>query len=177
MNKTMISRTIKTQPVLIVALFAAASLISFVAHGQETALSVTGEVKEPLKLTMTELKAMPAGKVTAKDHDGTMATYEGIPLRAILTRAGVPQGEALRGEALQLIVLVKAADGYKVAFSLAELDPLFADKQVLLACRRNGVDLDSKTGPLRLVIPEEKRQARWVRQVTELEILRASSSK
>ncbi len=171
------SRTVKIRSDLIAALFAVASLISLAARGQETVLSVTGEVKKPLRLTMAELEATPTAKVTVKDHDGTTATYEGVPLHAVLSDAGVPQGEALRGEALQLIVLVKAADGYKVALSLAELDPLFTDKQVLLAYKRNGADLDAKTGPLRLVIPDEKRQARWVRQVTELEIVRAGSSK
>jgi DMSO/TMAO reductase YedYZ molybdopterin-dependent catalytic subunit len=170
--KDMRGRTGETRSVLMAALFATASLISFATQGQEATLSVTGEVKEPLKLTMTELEAMPTTKVTAKDHDGTTATYEGVPLQAILSRAGVPQGDAL-----QLVVLVKAADGYKVALSLAELDPLFTDKQALLAYKRNGIDLDAKTGPLRLVIPEERRQARWVRRVTELEIVRASSSK
>ena len=94
------------------ALFAAASLISFAARGQNASLSVTGEVKEPLKLTMAELEAMPTAKVTAKDHDGTPATYEGVPLHAILNRAGVPQGEALRGEALQTQGLIERRLGH-----------------------------------------------------------------
>ena len=98
--------------------------------------------------------------------------YEGVLLREILRRAGAPQGESLRGGALQLSVLVKAADNYKVVFSLAELDPLFTNKQVVLVFRRNGAELDATAGPLRLVIPDEKRQARWVRQVTELKIIR-----
>lgn len=177
MNKLTRTRTAKMRIGHIAALFALVSLVSFATHGEEATLSVTGEIKTPLKLTMTELKAMPTAKVTTKDHDGTTAVYEGVPLHAILSRAGVPQGESLRGDALQLVVLVKAADGYKVALSVAELDPLFTDKQVLLAYKRNAADLDAKTGPLRLVIPDEKRQARWVRQVTELEVVRAGSSK
>lgn len=127
------NKTVKIRIVLIAALFAVASFISFAAAGAEATLSVTGKIKTPLRLTMTELKAMPSAKVTAKDHDGTTAAYEGVPLHLILGRAGVPQGENLRGDALQLVVLLKAADGYKVALSVAELDPLFTDKQVLLA--------------------------------------------
>lgn len=177
MNKMMPSRTVKVRVVLMATFFSVALIVSFAAYGQEARLSVTGEIKTPLLLTMTELKAMPMEKVTAKDHDGPTATYEGVALHAILSRAGVPQGETLRGEALQIVVLVKAADGYKAAFSLAELDPLFTDKQVLLAYKRSAVDLDAKAGPLRLVIPDEKRQARWVRQVTTLEIVRTASPK
>lgn len=150
-------------------------LISSPTHAEDAALAVTGEVKTPLKLTLVELKAMPNAKVTSKDHDGTMAGYEGVPLHEILRRAGVPQGESLRGDALALCVLVKAADGYKVMFALAELDPLFTDRQVILAYHRDSADLDAKAGPLRLVIPVEKRHGRWVRQVTELEIVRVGA--
>jgi DMSO/TMAO reductase YedYZ molybdopterin-dependent catalytic subunit len=141
------------------------------------ALSVTGQVKTQLNLTVAELKTMPGAKANAKDYDRTTASYEGVALHEILRRAGVPQGESLRGEALGLCVLVKGADGYKVAFALAELDPLFTDRQVLLAYRRNGAELDVKAGPLRLVIPDEKRHGRWVRQVTEMEVVRVAGAK
>lgn len=151
-------------------------LVSTLGHAAETVLIVTGEVKAPLILTLKELEAMPPETITAKDHDGSTASYQGVPLHAILVRAGAPQGEFLRGAALQLGVLVKAADGYKVAFTLAELDPLFNDKKVLLAYRCDDKDLDSKAGPLRLVIPDEKRQARWVREVVELQIVRVADA-
>jgi DMSO/TMAO reductase YedYZ molybdopterin-dependent catalytic subunit len=158
-------------------LFTAIFLVRFSVYAADTILAVTGEVKTPIKLTLTELQAMPAEKVIAKDHDGTTCVYEGVPLHTILHQAGVPQGELLKGDALQLCVLVKAADGYKAVFSLSELDPLFTDKKILLAYTRDGAPLDAKAGPLRLVIPDEKRQARWVRQVKELEIMRVGSSK
>jgi hypothetical protein len=65
---------------------------------------------------------------------------------------------------------VKAADSYQVVFALPELDPAFNDKQILLAFLRNSKTLDDKEGPYRLVIPDEKRMARWVRQVTTLKV-------
>jgi DMSO/TMAO reductase YedYZ molybdopterin-dependent catalytic subunit len=147
-------------------------LVPSIGYAADTVLTVTGEVKTPLTLTLAELESMPAEMIGAKDHDGSTASYQGVSLHTILARAGVPQGETLRGAALRLCVLVKAADGYQVAFSVAELDPLFTDKETLLAYRRDGKELDSKAGPLRLVIPDEKRQARWVREVTGLEVVR-----
>lgn len=150
--------------------------VASLVNAADTTLTVTGEVKTPLTLTLTELEAMPAETISAKDHDGSNASYQGVSLHAVLVRAGAPQGESLRGGALQLCVLVKAADGYKVAFTLAELDPLFADKEVLLAYHRDGKNLDTNAGPLRLVIPEEKRQARWVREVNELEVIRVADA-
>jgi hypothetical protein len=44
----------------------------------------------------------------------------------------------------------------------------------LLAEKRDGKPLDSMEGPLRIVVPDEKQQGRWVRQVTGLVIKRSS---
>ncbi len=49
--------------------------------------------------------------------------------------------------------------------------PAFTDKQVVLAFLKDGKPLDDKEGPYRIVIPDEKRMARWVRQVTTLKIV------
>jgi len=68
------------------------------------------------------------------------------------------------------VVVVKAADGYQAVFALPELDPLFSKKVVLLADRRDGGPLSAKEGPYRLVVPDEARQARWVRQVISIEL-------
>jgi hypothetical protein len=46
-----------------------------------------------------------------------------------------------------------------------------ADKQILLAFLQDGKPLDAKAGPYRIVIPDEKRMVRWVRQVTTLKIV------
>jgi len=51
------------------------------------------------------------------------------------------------------------------------------DKIVLLAVSRDGASLDAAAGPLRIIVPGEKREARWVRQVTELEVVRAGAAK
>lgn len=143
----------------------------------EPDLAICGEVKTPLNLSLSEIKSLPATKVQAKNHNGATVTYEGVSLAELLHRAGVPQGEALHRDALRLCVLVKAADGYQALFALAELDPATTDKIVLLAYSGDGAALDATAGPLRLIVPEEKRQARWVRQVTELEVVRVGATK
>src|SRR5580698_6864189 len=88
-------------------LFMALLMVSLIGRAADTILVVAGEVKTPLKLTLADLESMPAETVTAKDHDGSTAAYQGVPLHAILARAGVPEGEALRGDALRLCVLVE----------------------------------------------------------------------
>jgi hypothetical protein len=69
------------------------------------------------------------------------------------------------------VLLVRAADGYRAVFALAEVDPAFATRKITLADKRDGKPLDSKEGPFRIVAPGDKRAARWVRQVIELRLI------
>ena len=73
--------------------------------------------------------------------------------------------------AINAMVVVKAADNYQAAFSLPEIDPKFGGRQVLLADRRNGQPLDPAQGPLKIIVPEDKVHACWVRQVNLIEVV------
>jgi hypothetical protein len=77
----------------------------------------------------------------------------------------------MKGKQIASCLLVQAADGYRVVIALPEIDPAFTDKQFVLAFLKDGKPLDAKEGPYRIVIPDEKRMARWVRQVTTLKIV------
>jgi len=81
---------------------------------------------------------------------------------------------ALRGSQLTKIVLITAADGYRVAFTLAEFDPAFGNARVILADTRDGKPLDAKEGPFRLIVEGDKRPGRWIRQITRIELLDAA---
>src|SRR5678815_3640828 len=83
---------------------------------------VSGEVTKPLTLYMEDLNKMKSLFVSMKDKSGTDHKYKGVALQEILGMAGVPAGKQLHGENLSKYLLVKCADGYKVLFSLAELD-------------------------------------------------------
>jgi hypothetical protein len=121
-------------------------------------------------LTRPEIEALPHVKVSI-NASGAAATFEGVALQAVLEKAGVGFGASLKGKRLASCLLVGAADDYHVVIALPELDPAFTDKQVVLAFLKDGKALDEKEGPYRIVIPDEKRMARWVRQVTTLKIM------
>lgn len=154
-----------------------------VAPGQETpapsvsasrvVLGVAGDVPRPLKLTISEFARLPRQSVRAKDHDGKETEFEGVPLVEILKAAGLKFGQDLRGPALATYLVVEASDGYRAVFALPELDPAFNDRVVLLADRREGKPLAGKEGPLRVIVPGEKRHSRWVRQVVALKVGRS----
>jgi DMSO/TMAO reductase YedYZ molybdopterin-dependent catalytic subunit len=139
----------------------------------EARLSINGNVERPLQLTPADLVKLSRHTERVKDHDGVDASFSGVALVEILRLAGVALGEQLRGKALTTYLLVKAADGYQVVFALPELDSGFTDRVIFLADQRDGKPLSAKEGPLRIIVPGEKRHARWVRQVTDLTVVHA----
>lgn len=138
-------------------------------------LRISGTVSTPLVLTVVDLKKMPRKTFSVVNpHDKKKETYEGVLLEELLRRAGVPQGEQLRGPALATYVVAEAEDGYRVVFSLAELDSGILESDVLVADTMDGAPLGGKQGPFRLVAPHEKRPARWVRMLKSITVVRAS---
>lgn len=163
-------RTIRQNWLVIVATLTVAAAVLFAAE-PEPVVSVTGDVPKPESYSLEQLQKLHVVKVNARDHDGTDAEYTGVALDELLRRAGAPLGDRLRGAALTKAVVIHAADRYQAVFSLAELDPGMTDHTVLLAWSRNNAPLPPSQGPVRLVVPGEKRQPRWVRQVTAIEVV------
>jgi hypothetical protein len=125
---------------------------------------------QTITVTAKTLEGLARVKAEAKEHENPAATYEGVTLGAVLERAGVPRGEKLRGPGLRAIVIITATDGYKVAFTVAETDPAFNDRLIILADKKDGKPLPEKEGPFRIVVPTEKRPARWTRNVKTIAI-------
>ena len=145
-------------------------LLLAVTSASSQQITVQNEQSSPVVLSAAEIAALPHTTVKVNGHDGP-ATFSGVPVSTLLEKAGIAFGEALRGTRLASCLLVEAADGYRVVIALPELDPGFTDKQILLVDKRETHPLDDKEGPYRIVIPDEKRMARWVRQVKTLKIV------
>lgn len=120
-------------------------------------------------ITAAQIANSPRVTISVVDHDKTVQ-FEGVPLATLLTMASIQLGDALRGPRMAEVLLVTAADGYRVAFALAEIDPAFAVREIILADKEDGKPLDAREGPFRIVAPGDKRPARWIRQVTELKV-------
>jgi sulfite dehydrogenase len=151
-------------------------------------LEVKGQVATPLSLGLAEIKALPATEIVAVNQcsgngrgffeprvaggqagNGLMgnARWTGVPLRAVLDRAGVRAG------AVQ--VQFDGLDG-----PVAEGTPDFAkaldldharDGEVMLAWAMNGAELPFLNGyPLRLVVPGHYGTY-WVKHLNEVTVL------
>lgn len=150
--------------------FAIAGLAALVLAGgaQAQTLKLTGPAGAR-DLDAAALAAMPHIPATLNDH-GTMVSFEGVPLRALATLAGAPEGAAVRGQHLATTLLITASDGYRVALSLGEIEPTLGKAKVVLADRQDGKPLDAKQGPFRLVVEGDSRPARSARNVVAIEV-------
>jgi hypothetical protein len=152
------------------AVLLAVMVLPVLASGQQ--LTIQDESGKQTILARADLEALPRAKITAGSSSSS-ATFEGVALDRVLEKEGVGLGETMKGKRMASYLLVEAADGYRVLFALPEIDPAFTDKRVVLAFLKDGNPLDAKEGPYRIVVPDEKRMARWVRQVTTLKIVAA----
>jgi hypothetical protein len=85
---------------------------------------------------------------------------------------GTPFGKDLRGKALAISVLAKASVSYRLVFTLAELDADLANELIIVADKRDGRPLTGNQGALRLVVMNDKADARSVRMMESLEVVR-----
>jgi hypothetical protein len=146
-------------------------LFAHVAATQEAGkISISGPAVQNTQFSGDELAKMPCLSIEVHDsHTSQLCKYEGVRVSDLLSRVGVPVGDALKGKAMATYVVARAADGYSVVYSLAE--PMNGN-QIIVADRMNGT-LDKEQGSFRVIVPGEKRPARWIRMLTSSEVLSA----
>ena len=162
---------IKSSSVLLVPLFLIFCLVATVNAQAVNTISVTGEVTTPLTLTKEGFASYKSVNHKVKDRDGKEHEFKGVALIEILEKAGVTTGSKLRGENLTKFVLIEAADGYEVVYALPEIDPEFTDQIIILATEKDGQPLPNGEGPFRIITPNDKKQARWIREVRSIKIM------
>jgi hypothetical protein len=124
-----------------------------------------------LRLKAADLKSMPRTTVTVhNEHSQADETYAGVRVADVLGKLGAPLGHDLRGVALSGYIVATGSDGYVAVIALAEADPTFHSGEVIVADTMNGAPLDAKSGPFKLVVTEDKRPARWVRNLVSIEL-------
>ncbi|MBV9672101.1 MAG: molybdopterin-dependent oxidoreductase [Verrucomicrobia bacterium] len=134
---------------------------------QQLTLRIGGEVPAPAEWKLSEFARLPRSTVRVKDRDGRDITYGGVSLTDVLRAVSLRlnAGTIPSRETVAKYILIVAADGYRAVFATAEIDPALTERTILLADQKDGQLLSSLQGPLRIVVPGEKRPARWVRQV------------
>lgn len=139
-------------------------------YGADPPVVVVSYKGKRVELNAERLAKLPGLEVQAAGH-GEKHLYGGVLVREVLALVDAPLGDSFRGDAVAMVVRVRAADGYVAAFALAEFDSDFSNRTILLAYRQDGAPLPEGVGPFRIVIPEDKRPTRWVRQVMAIDII------
>ena len=121
-------------------------------------------------LTLADLRRLPSQKIRATPEHRQTADYECVSVATLLASTGASPEKSLRGKRLSEYLLVRASDGYQAVFALPEFDPEFNDRPLWLCYHEDGKPMPAEEGPLRLLVPGEKRGARWVRKVTEFSV-------
>jgi hypothetical protein len=128
-------------------------------------VDLSGHVEHALHLTLAELQAMPQSAVDVTfqtDHGARTGHYAGALLWDVVQKAGIAEAADSKAKHhLQHSVIITGRDGYQVAVSVAEIDPEFEGKTVILTDDQDAV---------RLVVPGDKLGGRAVRDVVKIEI-------
>lgn len=142
-----------------------AALVAAPAVAQPAAITVEG-LGAPQRFDATALAALPPATAGIDAH-GQKLDCRGVWLADLLATAGAPTGEKLRGPALAGTVTAVAKDGYRVTFSLGEIDRGLGKVPVLVATQCNGAALGAD-GPYRLIVGGDGRPARSARMLETL---------
>ena len=122
-------------------------------------------------VALKDMRELVAHSAMIRSHDGAEATYEGAWLKEVL-KLNCPSVAAMEKRTMvKSYVRVGSADGYTALVALTECDSSFRERPVILAWKKNGQLLDGHDGPLQLIVPDDLRHARDVRQVRRLEVV------
>lgn len=137
--------------------------------GPSTRFTVSGDVLRPGSFDLAALQALPTVTRTVGG-----VGYTGVSFWDVLnTTVGLSLNPAVNNDVLGKYVVATGSDGYKVAFSLGELNPNFGNQPDLIAYDADGAGLGS-AGFARLVVPNDDRRGRWVSNLVNLEVLTAA---
>lgn len=135
-------------------------------------LSVYGEVKNKLDLSVKDLKQMSSQTIKdvpiiSKHGTKVIKSLKGVLLKDILDKAEVVSRRP--GDTKRMYIVASASDGYKAVFSWNEIFNSPLSEGILVAYEKNQADLDIKEGKLLLLSSKDfmtgSRHVRWLKTV------------
>lgn len=141
------------------------------ASEPSTQLTLRGLDGKTVSLSPEEIAALPHKTVSVfNSHTKANQTYSGVALTDLLAKVGVPRGEEVKGRLFMAAIIAEGTDKYGVVYALAEVDPSIHTGDVIVADSVDGQKL-GKEGAFKMVSTEERRPARWVRNLTEISVI------
>jgi|WetSurMetagenome_2_1015567.scaffolds.fasta_scaffold26592_1 hypothetical protein len=161
---------------LLTLLLAVACLCSEICSAAITELSVSGEVKTPLKISLESLKGMEPFHINkvilvkpkkpgVADEMISMSNYKGVLLRDILEKAGM---KYVRKYEPGVYFRVKGSGNREVVFSFGEIFYSSIGRSVLIAYEKDGKPINNTDGLGELIISTDVRAGRNMSGVKEI---------
>ena len=168
------------RPALLFAVLAFCSVAALSAQDMDhrsrpavlsTHLKIQGLDGKSITLSPEEFATLPHKTVSVfNSHSKIDEKYSGVPLTDLLAKVGVPLGEQVKGKLFLTGIVAEGTDNYDVLYALAEVDPSIHAGDVIVADSVDNHKLD-KDGAFKIVSTEEKRPARWVRNLALITVV------
>jgi hypothetical protein len=144
------------------------TLIASMLIAQGTATPIA----EVLPFDPAKLEGLEKAEVRVME-DGRAVTYSGVSLASLLEKQSKGSGTMPGLRTLSdAVLLVRGSDGYQAAVSAAAVAMDSKGSRYLLATARDGKPLEKGQGPVRLIIPDDPKHTRWVKDVNKIRLVR-----
>lgn len=155
---------------LIVLAGTACAQMTHAPSAPSTSLTVTGLGGASKVYTPDEFKALPHVALTVHNsHTNKDERYSGVAVRDLLATVTPGKGEGPKVSPNMTLVIAGATDGFKVALTLCDTNPECRNGQSLVADSMDDASL-GKDGGFKLVLSEDKKPARWARNLQSLTV-------
>mgnify|MGYP001339423698 FL=1 len=139
-----------------------------------TAFTVDGQVLNPITLTADDLRNHFSSQtidVTYLSGTDTVSTsFTGVPLWLVISAAQPNLNADVRNDRISTFIVVTAADGYQAVIAWGEIDPEYGNQPILVAYEENGAPIAGTPGSIRLVVPGDAREGRYVSGVVNISL-------
>lgn len=135
-------------------------------------LMVSGEVKNPLELSVKDLKKMKSQAlkdipIISKHGTKVIKSLKGVLLRDVLDKAEILSKKS--GDTKIMYIVASASDGYRAVFSWNEVFNSAMSEGILIAYEKNHAELDDHEGKLLLLSAKDfmmgSRHVRWLKSL------------
>jgi hypothetical protein len=137
-----------------------------------TSLTITGIDGKTESYSPEDIRNMTHLTVKVHNmHTNADETYSGVPVSELVKRSepALATGEKPKVRPLMTILIFGATDKYRIALTLCDADPSCRNGMALVADQQDSKPL-ATDGAFKLIVTEDKKPQRWVRNLTSIEI-------
>ena len=142
-------------------------------------LIIKGDVPKPATLTIAQLEALGAAKLSVTEHGKPHEAW-GVSLEKVLASLGVDAGpmgpdtpKKDKRSGYRKVLVASASDGFQAVFSSAEIFEAMGPTRVFVVWKVDDKALGD-AGPLRLMVQTDKEGSRSLRNLVKIDVVDGS---